>query len=383
MIAVPLWGQDLTTNQGWLLPEQRDAKQSKTTEEFSESRLGFSLVKNIALDQKAIWTSPFHLHAEDSAWLFPSLTLAALTVATDRSFVHSLSSDPNRLSRYRSFSREGTAALLGMGAASYLWSHISRDEQEKETGILSGEAVIDSLLTTQAVKMSFGRERPTTNRGRLDFFNGGNSFPSDHAAAAFSVATIIAHEYPGLLTKTLAYGLAAAVTASSVIGKDHSPSDALVGSALGWLTGRYIYRTHHNPDLAGAAVGDLPGKENREGERDRQDMGSSFVPLDSWVYATLEHLAARRYVTSAIVGLKPWTRMECARLTEEAAETLESADAPNEEAAGLVGELQRQFGYELALLGGGHNLTANVDSLYVRTVSISGPTLTDSYHFGQ
>src|SRR5205807_10510585 len=205
------------------------------------------------------------------------------------------------------------------------------------------------------LKYSFGRERPTTDQGRMDFFKSGNSFPSDHAAAAWSAATVIAHEYPGFVTKTLAYGLATAVSASTVIGKDHSPSDALVGSAIGWLIGRQIYRAHHDPDLGGTTVGDLPGKEKRAGERDRQDMGSPFVPLDSWVYSTLERLAALRYVSSAILGLKPWTRMECARLTEEAAEALQAADAsflvvrfaPNQEAAGLVARLQQEFAYEV------------------------------------
>jgi membrane-associated phospholipid phosphatase len=383
MLAAPLRSQDATKNEGQLLPDQTGTKQLNNSEEFSESRVGFSLLKNITLDQKTIWTSPFHLHSADATWLFPFATVTALSMATDRSFVHALSSDPQKLNRYRRFSNDGVAALVGAGAGSYFWSYISHDEHERETGILSGEAVIDGLLTTQALKYSFGRERPTADQGRLGFFRGGNSFPSDHAAAAWSAATVIAHEYPGFVTKTLAYGLATAVSASAVIGKDHSLSDALVGSAIGWLIGRQIYRTHHDPDLGGATVGDLPGKESREGERDRQDMGSTFVPLDSWVYPVFERLAARRYVSSAILGLKPWTRMECARLTEEAAETLQAADVPNQEAAGLVTRLQQEFGYEVGLLSGGHNLTANLDSVYVRTVSISGPALTDSYHFGQ
>ena len=383
MIATTLRAQDSTENRGQLLPEQTDNEQLNSPGNFTESRVGFSLLKNIALDQKTIWTSPFHLHWEDGTWLFPFAAVTAFSVATDRSLVHSLSSDPRRLNRYRSFSNDGVAALLGVGASSFVWSYISHDEHERETGILTGEAVIDSLLTTQALKYSFGRERPTADQGRLDFFKGGNSFPSDHAAAAWSAATVIAHEYPGFVTKTLAYGLATAVSASAVIGKDHSPSDVLVGSALGWLIGRQIYRAHHDPDLGGATVGDLPGKENREGERDRQDMGSPFVPLDSWVYSTFERLAALRYVSSAILGLKPWTRMECARLTEEAVEALQVADRPNQEAAGLVARLQQEFGYEVGLLSGGHNLSANLDSLYVRGVSISGPALTDSYHFGQ
>jgi PAP2 superfamily protein len=382
MAGTMLRAQDSAGNEGQLLSEKTDIQKSNDAGKFSESRIGFSLLKNITLDQKAIWTSPFHLHWDDSTWIFPFATVTGLSVATDRSFVHALSSDPRKLNSYRSFSNDGVAALVGLGAGSYIWSYISHDEHERETGILTGEAAIDSLLTTQALKYSFGRERPTGDQGHLDFFKGGNSFPSDHAAAAWSAATVIAHEYPGFLTQTLAYGLATAVSASVVLGKDHSPSDALIGSAMGWLVGRYIYRAHHDPDLGGGTVGDLPGTENLGGERDRHDMGSPFVPLDSWVYSTFERLAALRYVSSAILGLKPWTRMECARLAEEAAESSQAADKPNAEVAGLVSRLQQEFGYESGLLSGGHNLTANLDSLYVRAVSISGPALTDSYHFG-
>jgi membrane-associated phospholipid phosphatase len=378
-----LRAQDSTENEGQLLSDKRDIQESSDAEQVSESQVGFSLLKNITRDQKAIWTSPFHLRSADATWLFPFATVTALSIATDRSFVHSLSNDPHKLSRYRNVSTYGLAALAGVAGGAYVWSYISHNEHERETGILAGEAVADSLLTTQALKYSFGRERPTADQGRLDFFKAGNSFPSAHAAAAWSVATVIAHEYPGVLTQTLAYGLATAVSSSVVLAKDHSPSDALIGSAMGWLIGRQIYRAHHDPDLGGATVGDLPGAESRGGERDRRDMGSPFVPLDSWVYSTFERLAALRYVTSAILGLKPWTRMECARLTEEAAESLEAADKPDPGVAGLVGHLQREFVYESGLLSGGHNLTANVDSVYVRAVSISGPALTDSYHFGQ
>jgi hypothetical protein len=84
------------------------------------------------------------------------------------------------------------------------------------------------------------------------------------------------------------------------------------------------------------------------------------------------------------MGLKPWTRMECARLTEEASETLQQGrDSNSEEAARIQTQLAHEFGYEMNLLGGGRNFTANLESVYARAVSISGPALTDSYHFGQ
>src|SRR5690242_19530785 len=161
MVATSVRAQDSTMNDRRLLPDQTSSKQLNNSEEFSESRMGFSLLKNIALDRKAIWTSPFHLHWSDGTWLFPLATVTAFSVASDRSLVHSLSDDPSRWSRYRSFSNDGVAALVGVGAGSYVWSFISRDEQERETGVLTGEAVIDSLLATQVLKHSFGRERPT------------------------------------------------------------------------------------------------------------------------------------------------------------------------------------------------------------------------------
>src|SRR5690349_15630416 len=58
--AAPLWGRDLITNQGPLLRDQADARQGYGARKFLKSRPGFLLLENMVLDQKAIWTSPFH-----------------------------------------------------------------------------------------------------------------------------------------------------------------------------------------------------------------------------------------------------------------------------------------------------------------------------------
>ncbi len=47
-------------------------------------------------------------------------------------------------------------------------------------------------------------------------------------------------------------------------------------------------------------------------------MASPYVPLDSWIYPALERLIAFGYIDSAIAGMRPWTRLECARLLNEA-----------------------------------------------------------------
>jgi hypothetical protein len=180
------------------------------------------------------------------------------------------------------------------------------------------------------------------------------------------------------------YGLATAVSASRVLGEQHFPSDVVAGAAIGWLIGRQIYRVHHDPEVGGGVLGSLSGNEEGEDHGDRRKMGSPSVPLDSWVYSAFERLAALRVTNTQIMGLKPWTRMECARLTEEAGETLQQGQTLNgEEATQIQTQLAQEFGYEINLLGGGRNLTANIESVYARAVSISGPALTDGYHFGQ
>ena len=123
--------------------------------------------------------------------------------------------------------------------------------------------------------------------------------------------------------------------------------------------------------------------EPQEVARDRRNMGSAFVPLDSWVYPVFERFSALGYLDTAILGSKPWTRMECARLTDEIVDGLAEDGSADAGLDALHSRLHDEFKYEMDLLGGGHNRRASLESLYVRLVSINGPALTDSYHFGQ
>jgi membrane-associated phospholipid phosphatase len=47
------------------------------------------------------------------------------------------------------------------------------------------------------------------------------------------------------MTKITAYGLATGVSLTRVLARQHFPSDVLVGSAVGWLVGRYVFHKHH------------------------------------------------------------------------------------------------------------------------------------------
>ena len=120
----------------------------------------------------------------------------------------------------------------------FLWGHLVRNDQLRETGVLSGESGFNAFLDSEAFKYAFGRQRPFTADGRGLFFQGKDSFPSQHASISWAIASVIAHEYPGPLTEIMAYGLAGGVSAARVAGQKHFLTDAIVGSALGWYLGR-------------------------------------------------------------------------------------------------------------------------------------------------
>lgn len=110
-------------------------------------------------------------------------------------------------------------------------------------------------------------------------------------------------------------------------------------------------------------------------------MGSPYVPLDTWVYPALDRLAALGYVQSGIAGLRPWTRMECARLVQEAAAAL--GEDNSSEASRIYRALAQEFLAEMSRLDGASNRGARLESVYTRVTGISGAPLTDGYHFGQ
>jgi Capsule assembly protein Wzi/PAP2 superfamily len=253
------------------------------------------------------------------------------------------------------------------------------NDHKRETGILAIEAATNGLIVDQVLKLATTRARPTQGNQQGFFYDSSSitnsSFPSAHAALAWSAASVLAHEYPGPLTQVFAYSVATAVSAARVAGRNHFPSDALVGSAMGWLIGRQVYKAHHEPET-GANYGAFVASPPREGPA--AERASAYVPLDSWVYPAFDRLAALGVLKSALLGLKPWTRLECTRLLEEISGEVDEYNP--DEASRLYSVLAREFAIEL---GGNQQDYIGLDSLYTRLTSISGPPLTDSYHFGQ
>ena len=91
------------------------------------------------------------------------------------------------------------------------------------------------------------------------------------------------------------------------------------------------------------ALGDTPDGHE---DCDSSNMASTYVPIESWVYPAIERLALAGYIQTDFEGLRPWTRMEIARLISEAQERqadLDSQDAIDEQMNSLVKALAHEF----------------------------------------
>jgi len=168
-----------------------------------------------------------------------------------------------------------------------------------------------------------------------------------------------------------------------VRAEKHFPSDVAVGAMLGQLAAYHIYKRHHDPELGGAEWRSIGEIIRGSGELSPANEGSPYVPLDSWVYSAFDRLIALGYIRSAIVGLRPWTRLECMRLLVEAGEQFNEGGSDDLETRGLYDALVREFSFEFELAEGKDNRTLQVESLYARGTGIAGEPLTDGFHFGQ
>jgi hypothetical protein len=349
--------------------------------EDPENRLVSPFVKHIVGDQKQFWTSPERFRTKDLKWILPAAGITAAFFASDSWWSRQV--NPAHVQTSLNVSDYGTYSLIGLSGASFLFGSMTHDDHMQETGLLSAEAALNSTGVTYLFKEITQRQRPLQGNGNGDFFTGGSSFFSEHSAIAWSIASVWAHEYPGWFSQMAAYGLASTITITRVTAKQHFPSDVIVGSALGWYFGRQVYRAHHDPELGGTPWGSLLHENYGEKARNPSYMASPYVPIDSWIYPALQRLIALGYMQSNMLGMRPWTRMACARMLEEAGEKLQNDGLEAGEAGKIYRTLTNEFATEVARLDGAANVGARVDSVYTRMTGISGTPLRNGYNFGQ
>src|SRR5271157_403457 len=219
VLAQKGWAQIIVSQGQQQLDQQPDAL--KNASRFPEpgvdpeNRFSSPSLKHITNDQLQFWSSPKELR-KPAAWksFLPFAGLTAALVAGDHWMAKQV--PLSQVQRSQDISNYAVFSLVGAAAGSYAIGQFTGNDRLRETGFLSGEAALNSTLIAFALKETTMRQRPDEGNGNGSFWQGGSSFPSEHSALAWSVASVVAHEYPGPLTKILAYTLASTVTFTRV-----------------------------------------------------------------------------------------------------------------------------------------------------------------------
>ena len=208
---------------------QNPGAPSKQTVICGPAHLGQCL-RDIALDQAGIWTSPLRLKSRDALWLVPFAGATPVAIHYDPRTQQELGIDKSRIDASNTISRFGsTYATIGAGGTVYLISRLTHNDHLAETGRLGTEAVIDASLVAEALKLATNRERPDEGNGTGGFWPHGtrtfsDSFPSGHAIGSWALARVIAAEYPNKTPQIGVYAFATAISVSRVTSLKHFPS---------------------------------------------------------------------------------------------------------------------------------------------------------------
>src|SRR4029077_8434583 len=153
------WCQSVDGAQGSPAPTPSPSPTVDDTHYASDNPVKF--LRNLARDQKDIWTSPFKAKIQDLNWVLPIAGLSAGLINADAE-LSSRIKGTSSLGRHAStISNGGLGLALGGSGGLYLLGKIRGDDHQKETGILSIEAATDSLAVVEVFKFATQRARPT------------------------------------------------------------------------------------------------------------------------------------------------------------------------------------------------------------------------------
>lgn len=206
---------------------------------------------NALLDQKQIWTSPFHINRSSAKWWLLAAGGAAALIAADHPISQALPRNGTSVSFGNNFSRAGQwYSVYPFAGALYATGWATHDEKLRETGALGLQSLVAAGIVTTVLKVVARRERPDAGDGGGHFETGGGSFPSGHSTEAWAIASVVADEYGNhRWVPVISYAYASAVSLSRVLAQQHFSSDVFVGAALGFFIGKFVVsteRTHAN-----------------------------------------------------------------------------------------------------------------------------------------
>jgi hypothetical protein len=110
-------------------------------------------------------------------------------------------------------------------------------------------------------------------------------------------------------------------------------------------------------------------------------LGSTYIPVDSWVYPAMTRLYSMGYLDTIFLGMRPWTRRSV--LHSLLASKSAILNGNDEQAQDILASLLTELSAEVPENNINRGAVYGIQSIYTRFMGIGGPTLRDSYHIGQ
>lgn len=195
-------------------------------------------------DTKLYFTAPLRWDAED--WQYLGVTLAAIGAAhqyDQRVRDHFATGSYAILDGKDRNSLRDAVPAAALIAGTWAFAGYLGDSDGYREGWSLIEAGVLSTASGEILGYAAGRERPDATTSPNQWRQGGDSFPSLHAGAAFAIGTVFAEsgsdEYRWI-RRVVGYGIAGATAYIRVKENVHWLSDTVAGGALGIATARFV-----------------------------------------------------------------------------------------------------------------------------------------------
>jgi hypothetical protein len=115
------------------------------------------------------------------------------------------------------------------------------------------------------------------------------------------------------------------------------------------------------------------------------EFGSTYIPLDSWIYPAMLRLYSLGYVDSAYIGLRPWTRLSVLHMLARCADQLDAEENDDSQAWQIYDAVRAEILPDDDIGPHPHQGHSELASVYSRSLGITGQPLQvlDSYSVGQ
>jgi hypothetical protein len=220
--------------------------------------------RDVLEDAKLYFTAPVRWDAKDWLYFGGALTAIGAAHAYDGEVrKHFAVGDRAILNGQDKNSVRDAIPAAAVVAGTWAFASLIGDSAGHVEAYTMLEAGAFSVVTTEGLKFAAGRDRPNETTRVNDWRQGGSSFPSLHASAAFAIGTVLAESGGDdfrWLRRVLGYGMASATAYTRIHDNVHWLSDTVAGAAIGIATAEFaMNRRQQHARRWELSVAPLPG----------------------------------------------------------------------------------------------------------------------------